>query len=385
MRSFALAGALTVSLLVLGVGGCGGGSTAKDTKDKTDAQEILLQPVADQGPDPFTGSTATSDATPVRPPGPAGSPPSPAKGQVVRTVTGSTAGLYGGTRSLGSCDVEQQVHFLTTDPAKARAFARTSEISEAIVAEYLRGLTPVLLRADARVTGHGFRDGDVTPYQAVLQAGTAVLVDGHGMPRVRCAGGNPLRPPVNTAGATVHRGPTWIGYEPVQVVVIKPAARVIDRLMIVNMTDNTWLERKTGDDGAQDRLPQIPPAYGPEDGFLTNQPDAGASSGAPAVPQQQPAQPVQPVQPAQPAQPVQPAQPAQPAQPVQPAQPAQPAQPVQPAQPAQPPQPVQPAQPVVPSPAAPPQEPPAQPVPADPFLPPEEAGTGYGDVFREEA
>ena len=56
---------------------------------------------------------------------------------------------------------------------------------------YLRGLTSVVLRADTQVTNHGFRDARVTGFQSVLQAGTAVLVDNRGVPRVRCACGSP--------------------------------------------------------------------------------------------------------------------------------------------------------------------------------------------------
>ncbi|MCP3818214.1 hypothetical protein NLX86_08825 [Streptomyces sp. A3M-1-3] len=361
MRSFALAGALTVSLLVLVVAGCGGGSTAKDM---TDAQEVFLQPVADQGPNPFTGSTATSDATPARPPGPAGSPPPAATGQAVRTVIGSTAGLYGGTRSLGSCDIEQQVSLLSTDQDKARAFARASDSSEESVPAYLRALTPVHLRADVRVTGHRYRDGAATPYQAVLQAGTAVLVDAHGMPRVRCACGNPLLPPATARGATVYRGPTWTGYRPAQVVVIKPAARMINSLVIVNVTDQTWIERKTGDDGAQDKPAQVLPPYDPDDGFPTDQPETFTEE--PAVPQQseQQGQQEQPVQPVQPDVPTE----------------AVPTENV-------------PTEDVptedVPTEDVPTEDLPADPAdPADPgypYLQPEEAETAYGEVFQEEA
>ncbi|GAP52775.1 serine/threonine protein kinase [Streptomyces azureus] len=57
-----------------------------------------------------------------------------------------------------------------------------------------------MLRADTGVTNHGFRAGRAAVLQAVLQAGTAVLVDDRGVPRVRCACGNPLRPPVAMRG-----------------------------------------------------------------------------------------------------------------------------------------------------------------------------------------
>ena len=52
----------------------------------------------------------------------------------------------------------------------------------------------MLLRADTRVTTFSLTDGAVTAQQAVLQAGTAVLVDERGLPRLRCASGSPLPP-----------------------------------------------------------------------------------------------------------------------------------------------------------------------------------------------
>ncbi|UXX92121.1 hypothetical protein N7U49_06740 [Streptomyces sp. AD2-2] len=51
--------ALSAALLVAGCGGDGG----KDTKS---SGEVFLQPVAAQGPDPFTDSTATAASTPSR-------------------------------------------------------------------------------------------------------------------------------------------------------------------------------------------------------------------------------------------------------------------------------------------------------------------------------
>ncbi|MDX6764921.1 DUF6777 domain-containing protein, partial [Streptomyces sp. F8] len=181
-------------------------------------------------------------------------------GQGIRTVNAATPGLYGGTQRLGSCDVEQQVGYLTEDDGKARAFAEASGIEVAGIPDFLRALTPVVLRADTRVTNHGFRDGRAAGYQSVLQAGTAVLVDEHGMPRVRCGCGNPLGAPRAAKGSPVHKGDPWNGYQPNQVVVIEPTTHVINNLVIVNIANNTWIERKRGDDGAQDRTPQaLPP------------------------------------------------------------------------------------------------------------------------------
>ncbi|OKI39542.1 hypothetical protein A6A28_03230 [Streptomyces sp. CB03578] len=73
--------------------------------------------MASAGPEPFTSSSATHESAPVQPP-----LPNPT-GQGIRTVNAATPGLYGGTQRLGSCDVEQQLHSLSEDSAKARAFA----------------------------------------------------------------------------------------------------------------------------------------------------------------------------------------------------------------------------------------------------------------------
>lgn len=219
--------------------------------------------MAETGPDPFTDSTAKSTETPApvtrtpQPPSPSGTASATAQG--MRPVDGATPGLYGGTQSAGSCDVEKQVAFLTSDPTKERAFAHAEGISAASVPGFLRGLTPVVLRADTRVTNHGYRSGEATGFQSVLQAGTAVLVDDRGMPRVRCACGNPLSPPVAFKGTPNTQGQQWSGYRPTQVVVVTPTPKPVTNLVIVNVTDNTWIERKVGDDGQHDKRVPPPP------------------------------------------------------------------------------------------------------------------------------
>lgn len=51
------------------------------------------------------------------------------------------------------------------------------------------------------MTNHSLRNGVAAPFQAILQAGTAVLVDRYGTPVVRCFCGNPLKPAVFVAQA----------------------------------------------------------------------------------------------------------------------------------------------------------------------------------------
>ncbi|WP_306336609.1 DUF6777 domain-containing protein [Streptomyces sp. KL118A] len=241
----------------LAVAGCSGEG---DEKTADGGSELFMQPVAAQGPDPFTDSTANTDASPppvTRSPQP--SPTGSATPQGTRSIPGGTPGLYGGTHSVGSCDVDQQVRFLTADEAKARAFAQASGIDRAAVPSFLRGLTPVVLRADTRVTNHGFRGGSPTGFQSVLQTGTAVLVDERGLPRVRCACGNPLRPPVAFKGSPRHNGRPWNGYQPTRVVVVTPAPQPIVNITIVNIVNNTWIERKIGDGKAHHDRATKPP------------------------------------------------------------------------------------------------------------------------------
>ncbi|MFJ6722665.1 DUF6777 domain-containing protein [Streptomyces sp. NPDC091259] len=271
-----------IGLLGLLATACGGSEKPVSTPGP-EVQEIHLQPVGSAGPDPFTTSTATGESAPAQPPLPNQS------GQGIRTVNAATPGLYGGIQRLGSCDVEHQSSLLTADNAKANAFAEASGVAQDKIGDFLRDLTPVVLRADTRVTGHGFQDGRAGAFQAVLQAGTAVLVDGHGMPRVRCGSGHPLSPPRAPKGNPVIKGDPWNGYQANQVIVIEPTVQQLDHLVLVNLADNTWLERKTGDDGAQDTTPKGMPPYDPAEtipsGPLTSDgPAAPTGPGDPAEP-----------------------------------------------------------------------------------------------------
>ncbi|MCB5165481.1 hypothetical protein LG634_11635 [Streptomyces bambusae] len=260
VRRYALACTAAAGLLAAAGCGTGADSAPQTEKQAAPGQEVLLQPVVAAGPDPFTASTATSTAAlPTAAAGAAGPPGRPGA-PALRAVTGSTPGLYGGTHKRGSCDVEQQVRHFDADKERARAFAAAAGVEPARLPDFLRGLTPVVLRADTRVTSHGFRGGRAAAFQAVLQSGTAVLVDEYGLPRVRCSCGNPLMPPSETVAAT-HKGSPWPGFDPSQVVVVRPTDEVVDNLVIVNIGTNTWLERRAGDDGAQDKVPAVPPPY----------------------------------------------------------------------------------------------------------------------------
>ncbi|MEU3727541.1 DUF6777 domain-containing protein, partial [Streptomyces sp. NPDC031705] len=250
----ALAAVVTLVVVLARPGGGGG------TRQQADA-EVFLQPAASSGRDPFTESTAAEQASPPpeNPPPGSATPTGPAG---TRAVSGASPGLYGGTKDAASCDVEKQITALTAQPAKNVAFASALGIAATAVPRYLRSLTPVQLRTDTRVTNHGYRDGRATAYQAVLQAGTAVLVDDRGVPRVRCACGNPLGPPVALKADPKRFGRPWSSYRPDRVVVVAPSATVVHTFVIYDHRDRRWLERERGADPRPDK-PVAPPAVPP--------------------------------------------------------------------------------------------------------------------------
>lgn len=209
--------------------------TNGDSGTRTEAaSQVALQPVADSGPDPFTGSVAVESA--VASAGATAATGTSTSGTGGRTVQGSDPGLYGGSRQTASCDVAALTEFLNANPDKARAWAAVAGIDPAAIGDYLRSLTSVVLRADTRVTNHGFANGVATPYQAVLQSGSAVLIDAHGLPKVRCACGNPLLPPVESAVPPTFSGTPWPSFRPADVVAVSPAPTPVKDLVVVDPT-----------------------------------------------------------------------------------------------------------------------------------------------------
>lgn len=166
-------------------------------------------------------------------------------------IDGATPGLYGGTRDERTCDVDQLGAFLAADPSLAAAWASVPGIEPSAIPTYLDDLTEARLAADTRVRNHGYRDGAATPQEAVLQRGTAVLVDDRGVPRVRCACGNPLSEP-QLVPAQVDRGSastvgeSWPGYREDAVVVVRPAPEPVDALELTDVRDGQRFERPAG-------------------------------------------------------------------------------------------------------------------------------------------
>lgn len=127
-------------------------------------------------------------------------------------VSGAARGLYGGSLDVLTCDGGGIADYLKADAGKRRAFASVVGVDESKVEEYILGLTSVVLLHDTWVTNHGYEDGKATAFPAVLQAGTAVLVDASGVPRVRCACGNPLSEPDRAAADPADAVSPWSEY-----------------------------------------------------------------------------------------------------------------------------------------------------------------------------
>ncbi|KUI25564.1 hypothetical protein AU196_22365 [Mycobacterium sp. IS-1742] len=143
----------------------------------------------------------------------------------VRVVSGRQPGLYGATGQTTPCDAVTLANDLDADPDTARVWGLALGITPQQIPHYLNTLTAVVLLSDTWVTTHTPAEDAPDPKQAVLQAGSAVLIDPLGVPRVRCASGAPLAPP--DSGTLTHYrldGEQWPAFSPQTVVAVKYAA-----------------------------------------------------------------------------------------------------------------------------------------------------------------
>src|ERR1035437_9697826 len=247
--------------------------------------EVFLQPAAATGPNPFTATVAAAISPSPHPsvspsaspsPSPAPSPSSSQGGPtVIHTMSGGTPGLYGGTNQLGACDPSLLVRYLQANPQKAQAWVTALNADPSLswsgghsvrvdqIPAFVAELTPVVLRSDTRVTNNGFVNGNPDPYQAILQRGTAVLVDKYGVPRSRCACGNPLGSPSPAQTTPTYTGSPWPTFSPTTVVVVQPAPVIINIFVLTDDNDGTAFGRPAGSTGTTDVLPSPSPSLTP--------------------------------------------------------------------------------------------------------------------------
>jgi Domain of unknown function (DUF6777)/Protein kinase domain len=197
----------------------------------TPPTDVTLEPAGSPGPNPFMAPVG-SDLAGVRQPRGAGG-----------TFAGNTPGLYGGTMKKASCNPQQMVSFLNAHPDKASAWASVLGIQPADIPGYVAGLIPVVLRADTAVTNHGYVDGHVTSFAAVLQAGTAVLIDQHGQPVTKCSCGNPLTHPM-AYSQPVYVGRQWSSFSPASVTYVQRTTVIVKWVTVVNLSTGGRFRRR---------------------------------------------------------------------------------------------------------------------------------------------
>ncbi len=240
--------------------------------------EVFLEPANDPGPEAFTTvldvpdtpeiinaapvlaaitTTTTTTTGPTETAGTAG-------GAALPTVSGGEPGLYGGTQDSSRCDPNQMAAFLTENPDKGKAWMQGvnadpnfrwsggDSLSIDDIPAFLGELTPITLVADTRVTNNGYRDGVPTPRQAVLQAGTSVLVDTFGVPRAKCNCGNPLAPPIAQTAAVTYTGKQWDNFQPETTVVVQPSPNPLPVIELVDLFTGELIDRPVGTSGDAD-------------------------------------------------------------------------------------------------------------------------------------
>jgi uncharacterized protein DUF6777 len=256
--------------------------------------EVFLEPASAAGQDPFSPNYATPQQPPPQDPGPPPAPPAASPG-AIQAVDGSQPGTFGGTMNLTTCDAEGLIVYLAQHPDKGRAWASVFGITPEQIPAFIRELTPVLLRADTRVTNHGYFNGRVVARQSVLEAGTAVLVNKFGEPTVRCYCGNPLLPPIALKAPPVYKpvsggGYTWKKFNPTTIIIIKKSVVIIEIFRLWDPWLRWWFWRYRGiriidllfDPNVRPPLrPPLPPAVPPVQPALPLPPQAPPSTYVP--------------------------------------------------------------------------------------------------------
>jgi hypothetical protein len=238
-----LAIGVVIVAITAAVAGCTGAVADRN------ARSLLLVPVNTAGASPFTPPAGTDQAG-VTPPANSGG-----------TVSGNTVGLYGGIRDQSSCDAAAMAGFLRAHPDKAVAWAGVRGIGADDIPGYVAALTPAILRSDTAVTNHGFDHGHATTVPAVLQAGTAVLVDRYGSPVTKCLCGNPLTAPTVLEQAS-YAGTSWPSFSAAAITAVQAATIAMNTFTLVEPRTGVSFDRPTGTNGTQDKQLTGPPSSG---------------------------------------------------------------------------------------------------------------------------
>ncbi|MDY7105847.1 MAG: PASTA domain-containing protein, partial [Actinomycetota bacterium] len=168
------------------------------------------------------------------------------------TAGGNLEAAHGGARGSGRCSAAVLAAFFEQreNSLRASAWGEALDLDADAVGAHLAILTPAVLLRDTWAVAHTFESGSARPYDAVLRAGTDVLVDLRGVPRVRCADASPLLATRAVDDAEVI-GTPWSGFDLADVTAITSGAPV-ERFVLVDVATGERFERPVGGDGTTD-------------------------------------------------------------------------------------------------------------------------------------
>jgi hypothetical protein len=252
---------------------------------------LVLTAASDPGVNAFMPAAAPPTPPTNTQPPPSLQPQGDGNTLATQPLPGDRDGLYGGTVNTPEVDRETIINYFGAHPAQAGAFVDALNQSPPVcwsqgcwltldrLPDYLRELTPAVLRLDTRVTNHGFDGTHPTAMQSVLQTGTAVLVDARGLPRVRGLSGSPLTTPVALKGEPKLLGAPWPGYRAGALAEVEATKAAIGNFVLVDILTGQPFNRPAGTTGTND-TPHPQPVAPP-------QPDSGtpSTSTPPTTPQ----------------------------------------------------------------------------------------------------
>jgi len=258
---------LVASIVVLVIAAAGA------CHSKATGGELMLTGASDPGANAFMPPAAPPPPTDTQPP-PTLQPHGDDTTVATQPLPGDRDGLYGGTLNNAGVDRDKMINFLGANPTQAGAFVEALNTDPALywsggrrltvadIPAYLRELTPAVLRLDTRITNHGFDGTHPTTVQSVFQAGTSVLVDAHGVPRVRPYAGTPLTAPIALTGAPKLVGTTWPGYRSGALAEVLATTAAITNFVLVDVVTGHPFNRPAGTTGSND-TPHTQPVPGP--------------------------------------------------------------------------------------------------------------------------
>lgn len=216
--------ALAIATVVV-LGGRSGGKTLTVTLVSLDAAPK----------NPFTESVVTvSDKSAEAFGAKARSSSEPSSKLTPISLRGDASRLYGVSSTSAVCDQGRLTKLVTARGAAAQAWADAMSTSRAQIPETISHLTPVLLARDLAVTEHQLVKDQTEPTQVILQAGTAVLIDVHGAPKVRCVSGDPLSTAEVTETARLV-GERWDGFNGAKVIDVEPTPAPVKTIPAVDI------------------------------------------------------------------------------------------------------------------------------------------------------